>query len=118
MGAAREDYTEGGGIVVHTGKVLLCSNTGGAVVWGRDMGVVGATGAEARGSSCGVPETGDKVKGEKDEERFMEEGGGKLSTSRIRDTTAPDLHGQEEGNIGGIGCPTAHIQCMCKGDGL
>ena len=38
-------------------------NTGGAVVWGRDVGVVGANGKEAIGILCGVPYTGDKVEG-------------------------------------------------------
>ena len=35
------------------------------VVWGRYLGVAGANGEEAGGSSCGVPETGDKVERKK-----------------------------------------------------
>ena len=61
MGASHEDATEGGGGTVRLGEVLSRGDTDGVVVWGGDLGVVGANGAEARGSSCGVPETGDKV---------------------------------------------------------
>ena len=33
------------------------------VVWGGDVGVISANGAEVRGSACGFPATGNKVKG-------------------------------------------------------
>ena len=52
-------------------RILSRGDTGGAVVWGVDVGVVGANGAEYRGSSCGVPETGEKVEGKKAKEGFM-----------------------------------------------
>ena len=64
MGPSREDATERGSRIGRLGKVLLRGDTGGVVVWGGDLIVVGANGAEARWSSCGVPETGDEVKGE------------------------------------------------------
>ena len=44
MGAAQEDAIEGGGRAGHIGKNLPYSNIGGAVVWGRDVGDVGANG--------------------------------------------------------------------------
>ena len=37
------------------------------------MGVVGPNCAEARGSPCGVPETGNKVEGKKSEGQFVAE---------------------------------------------
>ena len=52
---------EGGCGTGRLGKVLLRGNTGGAVVWGREVGVVGANGTDARESSYGVTETGEKV---------------------------------------------------------
>ena len=73
------------------------------------MGVVGANGAEARGGSCGVPETGDEVEGKKAEGPFVAEGGGGKSTSGSGDTTAPDLLGQEAGDSGGMGGLTADL---------
>ena len=82
------------------------------------MGVIGANGSEARGSSCGVPETGEKVEIKKYEGRLVAEGGGRKSASGSRDTTAPDLLGQESGNSGGMGGLTAYLQGMRKGDGL
>ena len=50
---------EGGDGTGRLGTVLSRSDTGGVVVWGVDLGFVGANGAEGRGISCGVPETGD-----------------------------------------------------------
>ena len=38
---------------------------------GGDLGVIGANGAEARGISCGVPETGDEVEGKNSEGWFV-----------------------------------------------
>ena len=76
MGEAPEDDTEGGGGTSHLGKVLLRSNTGSAVVWGGGVVVVGANGAEARGSSCGITETGEQVEGKKAEGQLVVEGGG------------------------------------------
>ena len=57
------------------------------------MGVVGAYGAEARGSSCGVPDTGEKLEGKKAELWCVVEGGSGQSASGSGDTTAPDLLG-------------------------
>ena len=73
------------------------------------MGVVGANGTEAGGSSCGVPEIGEKVGGKKYEVRFMAEGGGVQSTSGRGDTHSPDLLGQEIGNSRGMGGLTSDI---------
>ena len=73
------------------------------------MGVVGANGAEARGSSCGVPVTADKVEGKKAEGCFVAEGGQKQSTSGSGYTTTPGLLGQKSGDSGVMGGPTAHI---------
>ena len=55
------DATEGGGLTGHIGEVLSHGDTGGVVVRGGDLVVVGANGAEARGGSWGVPETGEKI---------------------------------------------------------
>ena len=44
MGPSREDATEGGGRYVRLGKVLSRVDTGGVVVWGGYLGVVGADG--------------------------------------------------------------------------
>ena len=115
---AQEDTVEGGDGSGHLRKVLSRGNTGGAVVWGRDVGVFGANGAEARGNSCGFSETGDKVEGKKTEGRFVAEGCGKQSTSGSGDTTTPDLLGKEASDSGGMGSPTAHIRCMREGGGL
>ena len=70
---------------------------------GGDLGVIGANGAEARGISCGVPETGDEVEGKNSEGRVVAEGGGGQNASGSRDTTAPDLLGQEAGESGKMG---------------
>ena len=109
MRAAQEDATEGGGGAGHLGGFLLRVNTGSAVVWGGDVGVVGANGAETRGSSCGVTETGEKVKVKEAEGRFVAEGGNRKSTSGSGGTTTLDLLGQETVKSGGMGGPTAHI---------
>ena len=97
------------------GEVLSCGNTGGAVFWGGDLGVVGANGTEAGRTSCGVLATGDEVEEKKAEGRFVAEGGGRKSTSGSRDTTAPYLLGQEAGDSGRMGGLTAYIQCMHEG---
>ena len=55
MGAAWEVSTEVGGGDVRLGKVLLRVSSGGAVVWGGEMGDIGANGTEVRGSACGFP---------------------------------------------------------------
>ena len=73
---SQEDATEGGVGTGRLRKVLLRGDTGVVVVLGGDLGIVGANVAEARGNSCGVPETGDKVEGIDAEGRFMEEGRG------------------------------------------
>ena len=67
--------------------------TGGAIVWGGDVDVVSVNGVVTRGSSCGVPETCNKVEGKKAEGRFVADVGGKKSTSGSGDTNAPDLLG-------------------------
>ena len=59
LGVAQEHSTEGGGRAGNIGKFLLHGNIAGAVVWGRDMGSVGANGSEARRISCGFPDTSD-----------------------------------------------------------
>ena len=61
VGPSKENATEGGCGAVHLGKVLSRGDTGGVFVWGEDLGVVGANGKEAVGSSCGVPEKGEEV---------------------------------------------------------
>ena len=80
--------------------------------WGRDVGVVGSNGTEVRGSACGFPETGDKVKGKEAEGRFVAEGGDGKSTSGREDTTTPYPLVQDTGNSGIVGGPTAHFQRM------
>ena len=109
MGAAQEDATEGGSGIVCLGNVLLRGNTRGAVVWGGDLGVVGANGAKDRRSSCGVPETGDKIEIKTSEGWFVAEDGSRKSTSGIGDTTATYLLGKEAGNSDGMGGLTAYI---------
>ena len=44
VGSSWEDAMEGGGGTGRLRKVISCSNTGGVVVWGRDLGVVDANG--------------------------------------------------------------------------
>ena len=93
-------------------------DTGGVVVWGRDLSVVGVNGAEARGISCGVPETGDKVECKKAEGRFVAECDGGKSASGSGDATATDLLRQKAGDSGGMGGLTDHIRCMREVGGL
>ena len=88
---------------------FLRSNTGGAVVQGEDLGVVGANDAETGGSSCGVPATGIEVEVKKAEGRFVEEGGGRQSTSGSDDTTAPYLLGKEAVESGIMDELTAYL---------
>ena len=57
------------------------------------MGVVGANDAVAIWSSCGFPETGDRVEGKQAEGRFVSEGGDRQSASRSGYTTAQDVLG-------------------------
>ena len=71
MGPSREDATEVGGKAGRFGKFILCGNAGDVVVWGGDSGVVGDNGAEAGGSSCGFPETGEEVEDKKSEGRIV-----------------------------------------------
>ena len=84
-----EDVTEVGGGSSRLGKVLLRGDTCIVVVWGRDLGVVGANGAESGGISYWFSNTGDEVEVKKDKRRLVEEGGGGLSASGSMDTTAP-----------------------------
>ena len=72
MGPSQEDALEGGGGTGHLGEVLYRGDTGSVVVWGEDLGVVGANGTEFTGGSCGVHDTGDKVEGKKAEGRLVE----------------------------------------------
>ena len=109
---------EGGSRAGDLGKVLLWCNIVGSVAWGGDAVVVGSNSAEFRGSLCGVPETGEKVKGKNSNGRFVVDGGSKTNNSGSGDTTSLNLLGQETGESGGMGGPTSHIQCTCKGDGI
>ena len=77
----------------HLGKFLLWCITVGSVAWGRDVVVVGANGAESRGILCGVPETGEKVKGRNCEGQFVVDSGSKNITSGSGETTSPYLLG-------------------------
>ena len=95
VGTSREDATEGGGRCRCISKFLSRSDTGGVVVWGGYLGVVDDNVVEAIWRSCGFTDTGDKVEGKKAKGRLMAEGGGSNSASGSRDTTAPDLLGQE-----------------------
>ena len=61
MGLSWEDAVEGGGRTGRLVEVLSRNDAGSVVVWGGDLGVVGVNGADARGSFCGVPQTGDEV---------------------------------------------------------
>ena len=87
MRVDQEDATEEGGGAGHLGEVLSCIYTGGVVVWGGKVSVVGTNDAEARKVSCRVPATGDEVEGKKAEGWFVAEGGGEQGTSGSRDTT-------------------------------
>ena len=49
MGAYQEYVTKRGGRAGHIGEVLLHGKTGGDVVWGRDISVVGTNGTKTRG---------------------------------------------------------------------
>ena len=73
------------------------------------MGNVSANGAEAVRSPCGVPDTGYEVEGGDPEGRFVAGGGGGKIISGRRDTTAPDLLGQEAGDSGVMGSLTAYL---------
>ena len=52
---AQEVALEVGGRAGHIGKVLSHGSSGGAVVWGGDVGAISANGAEVRGIVCGFP---------------------------------------------------------------
>ena len=106
---AREDSMEGGGGAGHLGEVLLHGKTGGDVFWGRDISVVGTNGSKTRGSSCGIPETGNEVGGKNSERRFVAEGGGVKSASGRGDTTATNPLRQEAGISGRIGALVAYL---------
>ena len=107
MREAQEVATEGGGVAGRLKKVLSRGTPGGAVVWSGYVSDIGDNGAEVRGIPYRFPAIGKKVKGKAAEGRVVEEGGGKKSTSGSGYTTAPDLLGQETGNSGGGGGPTA-----------
>ena len=68
---------EGGGGTGCLGKVLSCGSSGSAVVWGKNVGDISKNIAEVRGSECGFPDTGNKVKDKVTEGRVVEEGGDK-----------------------------------------
>ena len=80
------------------------------------MGVVGANGAEADGSSCGVPDTDGKVEGKKGEECLAEKVGGGQSASGRGEKTAPDLLGKEAGKIGVMDGLTEYLRGTQEGD--
>ena len=109
MGADWGFATEGGGVAGHLRKKKSHGTSGSAVVWSGDVGAIGAYDVEVRGSSCGFPATGNKVKGKDAEGRVVAEGGDRKITSGSGYTTAPDLLGQETGNSGGVGGPTAYF---------
>ena len=104
-----EVSTEVGGGNVHIGKVLLCGSSDGDVVWGGDVGDIGANGAEVIGGTCGFPSTGNKVKGKVSEIRVVAEGGGEQSTSGNGGTTDLGLLGKQTGYSGGVGGPTEYF---------
>ena len=118
MGQSWEDATERGEITGHLGEFLLCGDTCSVVVWGGDLGVVGANDSETKGISCGVPETGDKVEDKNYEGLFVAEGCIGQSVSGSGDKTAPDLLEQEACGSGGMGDLMAYLQGLCKGEGL
>ena len=93
MGPYWEDSTEGGGRSGRLGKVLSPGDTCSVVVWGGELGVVGANGSDTRGSSCGVTETGNEVEGKNSEGRFVAEGGDRKSASGSEETIAIDFFG-------------------------
>ena len=93
----------------------MCVNTGGAVVWGGDLGVVGANGAEARGSSYGFPEM---LKAKKAYGRFVEEGGNRQSNSGSGYRTTLDLIGQYGGDSGRMGGRMSYLRCIREGYGI
>ena len=88
MGPSWEDATEGEGRTARLGKVLSHRDTDSVVVWGGELGVVGANDSDTRGSSCGVTEIGGEVEGKNSEGQFVAEGGGRQSASGSGDTTA------------------------------
>ena len=109
MGASQEDATEGGGRTCRLGKVLSRGDKCGVVVWGVDLGVVVSNGSEARESSCGITETGVEVEYKMFEGWFVAECGDIKRSSGSRDTTTPDLIGQDTDNSGRMGGLTAYI---------
>ena len=110
MGAAREVATEGVGRAGRLRFFLLRSSSGGDVVCGGDVGAIGSTVADVRGSACGFPATGNKAKGKADDGRVVAEGDGGNSTLGRRDTAALDLLGWETCDSGGVGGPTGYFQ--------
>ena len=46
---------------IRLGEVLSRGDKSSVVVWGRYLSIVKANGAETRGSSCGVNDTGEEV---------------------------------------------------------
>ena len=77
------------------------------------MGDFGTNGAEVRGSACGCPEAGHKEKGKAAEVRFMASGDNKNITPGSGDTSAPYIFGQDTGDRGGVGGPTAIFLRLC-----
>ena len=76
------------------------------------------SGAEVRGSACGFPATGDKVKGKAAELWVVAEGNGKNSPRGNGDTAALDICGQDTGNSGEVGGPMANFRRFCKRERL
>ena len=61
MGPSQEDAMEGERGTIRLGEVLSRGDKISVVVWGRYLSIVKANGAETRGSSCGVNDTGEEV---------------------------------------------------------
>ena len=91
LGEDREVVTEGGGGAVRFGKFLSFISSGSDFVWGGDVGAVSANGVEVRGSECGFPATGNKVKGKEAEGQVVEEYSGKNCPSGSGNTATPVL---------------------------
>ena len=75
MGAALESATEGRVVDSFVRNFLSRGTSGGAVIWGGDMGDIGANGTEVKGGSYGFPAT---------EVRVVAEGGNNKNYFRER----------------------------------
>ena len=73
------------------------------------MGTISANGAEIRGSAPWFPEAGNKVKVKAAEVRVVAEGGGGKVLQEASTQLFLNLFGQETGDSGGVGGPTAYF---------